>query len=303
MIYTVTFNPSVDYTIFVDEIQFGKTNRSRAEEFHFGGKGINVSLVLAELDIPSVALGFSAGFTGRALEEDLVARGIDARLISLPEGFSRINIKLQSKSGRETEINGSGPAIPNEAFHRLMAQLGELTEGDTLVLAGSIPPSLPPDSYERILAAINGKQIRCVVDASGRLLMNALKYKPFLIKPNQQELEEIFGEKIISHDDFVKYGRMLRTVGAQNVLISLGGDGAVLIDQNGQIHTRPAIPCDVVGTVGAGDSMLAGFLAGYDRTGDFAAALAMGTVCGAATASLSGLATKEKIRELTLQRQ
>lgn len=301
MIDTVTLNPSVDYTLSIDEIQFGKTNRSCREEIHFGGKGINVSCVLAELGIPSVALGFAAGFTGRALEEDLAARGIAVRMIHLPEGVSRINIKLQSGNGEETEINGSGPAISPEALGKLIAQLNELAAGDTLVLAGSIPRSLPPDTYERILAAVSEKNIRCVVDASGQLLINALKYKPFLIKPNQQELEEIFTKKMTSHDDFVKYGRKLQTIGAQNVLISLGSDGAVLIDERGQIHARPAIPCDVVSTVGAGDSMLAGFLAEYDRTGDYAAALEMGTVCGAATASLSGLATKQKIRELTLQ--
>lgn len=296
MIYTVTFNPSVDYTLSIDEIKFGMTNRSRREEIHFGGKGVNVSCVLAELGISSVALGFSAGFTGRALEENLTARGIETRFVHLPNGFSRINIKLQS--GAETEINGSGPDISPEALGQLMTQLNELEAGDTLVLAGSIPRSLPPDIYERILAAVSGKQIRCVVDASGSLLTNTLKYRPFLIKPNQQELEEIFTAKMLSHDDFVTYGRKLQTIGAQNVLISLGGNGAVLLDEGGRIHTRPAIPCDVISTVGAGDSMLAGFLAEYDRTGDFAAALAMGTVCGAATASLSGLATKAKINEL-----
>lgn len=298
MIYTVTFNPSVDYSVYTGEIKFGMTNRSIREEIRFGGKGVNVSCVLAELEIPSVALGFVAGFTGRALEEDLTARGITSRFIHLPHGLSRINVKIHSDT--ETEINGGGPDIPADSLAQLMAQLDGLAAGDTLVLAGSIPPSLPSDIYERILRAVSGKSIRCVVDASGALLVNTLPYKPFLIKPNRQELEEIFAVPIHSQENIAQYGRRLQAMGARNVLISLGGDGAVLLDERGDIHVRPAIPCTVVSTVGAGDSMLAGFLAGYDRTtGEFSSALELGTICGAATASLSGLATKERIREWT----
>lgn len=299
MIYTVTLNPSVDYTVYTDELQFGQTNRSVREEIHFGGKGINVSRVLAELGISSTALGFTAGFTGRALEEDLRQRGIDARLIRLPEGFTRINIKLHTDV--ETEINGSGPPIPDAALEAFMAELASLTSDDTLVLAGSVPPSLPRDIYARILQAVSARKVRCAVDAAGQLLLEVLPYRPFLIKPNRQELEELFRVTLPSREEIVAYGAKLQSMGACNVLISLGSEGAVLLDERGTVHTRAAIPCQAVSTVGAGDSMLAGFLAGIDRTGEYAEALAMGTVCGAATASLPGLADRATIARLQSQ--
>lgn len=298
MIYTVTFNPSVDYTIYIDEVIPGITNRSGSEEIHFGGKGINVSCVLAELGVSSVTLGFVAGFTGRALENSLIERGITSRFIHLTDGFSRINIKI--KTHTETEINCNGPYIPPEALRQFMVYLEQLTAEDTLMLTGSIPSSLPQNTYEKILQSVSGNNIRCIVDASGQLLMSTLKYKPFLIKPNKQELEEIFSVKINSQSDILKYGSQLQAMGAENVLISLGECGAVLIDEYGNTHICPAVKCNVISTVGAGDSMLAGFVSEYDRTRDFSAALKLGAVCGAATASLSGLATKQRISELMI---
>lgn len=299
MIYTITFNPSVDYTVYTDSIVFGATNRSVHEGIHFGGKGVNVSRVLAELDVPSVALGFIAGFTGRALEDELTAQGIVTRFVHLPDGFTRINIKLHTEANTETEINGSGPDISPEALREFMAMLDELTADDTLVLAGSVPRSLPSDMYARILQRTSGKGVRCVVDATGELLVNALTYRPFLIKPNRQELSNIFGVEMRSHDDIVAYAKQLQDMGAENVLVSLGGEGAVLLDEQRCVHTAAAIPCRVVSTVGAGDSMLAGFLAGYDRTRKASEALALGTICGAATACSAGLAVKDKIEELS----
>ncbi len=298
MIYTVTFNPAIDYVVHLADMQEGKVNRMQSEEIFFGGKGINVSLVLSELEIPSRALGFVAGFTGEAIENGIRESGIEADFVHLENGFSRINVKI--KAGEETELNGAGPHIPKEKIDELFEKLDSLSDGDTLVLAGSIPSSLPTDIYENILARLSGKNIRFVVDATGKLLLNVLKYKPFLIKPNNHELAELFGVTISSEADIVTYAKKLKAMGAQNVLVSMAGDGALLLDEYDRIHTLGVCKGKVKNSVGAGDSMVAGFLAGLEK-GDYAYALKLGTAAGGATAFSEGLATKEKIADLLLQ--
>ena len=296
MIYTVTFNPAVDYIVRTKALTAGAVNRSESEEIYFGGKGINVSLVLSELGVKSKALGFVAGFTGEAIEKGITEKGIDADFVHLEKGFSRINVKI--KSDEETELNGQGPEITAEAIDLLFTKLDSLKAGDTLVLAGSIPSSLPSDIYERIMARLCDRGIRFVVDATKELLLNVLKYKPFLIKPNRQELSEMFGVEINTEDDIEKYAKELQKLGAKNVLISLGGDGAMLIDEFGKRHKAGVLKEKVINTVGSGDSMVAGFVAGYEKTKSYPYALKLGSVCGNATAFLDGLATKEKINEL-----
>lgn len=298
MVYTVTFNPAVDYIVHTKQLTPGATNRSDSEEIYFGGKGINVSIVLSELGMKSKALGFVAGFTGEAIEKGVTEKGIDADFVHLTEGFSRINVKI--KSGEETELNGQGPRIPDEAVEQLFTKLDELKEGDTLVLAGSIPSSLPSDIYERILARLDGRNIRTVVDATKDLLVKVLKYKPFLIKPNNFELGEIFGVELRNTDEIIEYAGKLREMGARNVLISMAGDGAVLLDETGKTHVCGVCRGTVKNSVGAGDSMVAGFIAGCERVG-FVFALKLGTAAGGATAFSEGLATKKKINELLTQ--
>ena len=298
MVYTVTFNPAVDYIVHTKELIPGATNRSDSEEIYFGGKGINVSIVLSELGVKSKALGFAAGFTGEAIEKGVAEKGIDAEFVHLSEGFSRINVKI--KSGEETELNGQGPKITDEAIAELFAKLDEIQDGDTLVLAGSIPSSLPADIYERILERLSGKKIRAVVDATKDLLLNVLKYRPFLIKPNNFELGEIFGAEMKSTEDIVEYAGKLKEMGARNVLVSMAGDGAVLLDENGQTHVCGVCRGRVKNSVGAGDSMVAGFIAGCEK-GDYEYALKLGTASGGATAFSEGLAEKEKIFELLEQ--
>lgn len=298
MVYTVTFNPAVDYIVHTKELIPGATNRSDSEEIYFGGKGINVSIVLSELGVKSKALGFAAGFTGEAIEKGVAEKGIDAEFVHLSEGFSRINVKI--KSGEETELNGQGPKITDEAIAELFAKLDGIQDGDTLVLAGSIPSSLPADIYERILERLSGKKIRAVVDATKDLLLNVLKYRPFLIKPNNFELGEIFGAEMKSTEDIVKYAGKLKEMGARNVLVSMAGDGAVLLDENGQTHVCGVCRGRVKNSVGAGDSMVAGFIAGCEK-GDYEYALKLGTASGGATAFSEGLAEKEKIFELLEQ--
>ncbi len=298
MVYTVTFNPAVDYIVHTKQLIAGATNRSDSEEIYFGGKGINVSIVLSELGVKSKALGFVAGFTGEAIEKGVAEKGIDAEFVHLNEGFSRINVKI--KSGEETELNGQGPKITDEAIRELYAKLDEIQDGDTLVLAGSIPSSLPADIYERILERLSGKKIRAVVDATKDLLLNVLKYKPFLIKPNNFELGEIFGVEMKTTEDIVKYAGKLKEMGAQNVLVSMAGDGAVLLDENGKTHVCGVCSGKVKNSVGAGDSMVAGFVAGCEK-GDYEYALKLGTASGGATAFSEGLAEKDKIFELLEQ--
>lgn len=298
MIYTVTFNPAIDYVMRLSVLRQGETNRASTSDIQFGGKGINVSCVLRELGVENTALGFVAGFTGDALAEYLSTLGIRTDFIRLPEGNTRINVKLKTPEGsaKETEINAAGPAIPNECLQALLAKLDTLTEGDTLVLAGSIPTSLPRDIYSRILARLAGRGIRFAVDAEGALLTAVLPYHPFLIKPNRTELEGIVGRVLPTDDDLREAAANLQEMGAQNVLVSLGGDGALLLDEHGKFHRCPAHPITPVNTVGAGDSMVAGFLAGMDKGYDYA--LKLGLACGGATACAEGLATAEDIATL-----
>lgn len=296
MIYTVTLNPSIDYIVHMESLVSGITNRTVREEYYYGGKGINVSNVLAELGMESTALGFVAGFTGEAIEKGLVSEKITKDFIHLPEGISRINVKI--KHGDETEINGQGPRIDEASLNQLLEKIREIKDGDTLIISGSVPNTMPNDIYERFLELIKEKDVRIVVDATGQLLVNSLKYHPFLIKPNRQELSELFKDEVKTAEQTEKYARKLQEMGAQNVLVSLGKDGALLVDVNGQVHTLGTISRDVVNTVGSGDSMVAGFVAGYETTGDYAYALQLGSACGNATAFLSGLATKALIDEL-----
>ncbi len=295
MIYTVTFNPAIDYVVHADDVRLGMVNRSNAEEMYIGGKGINVSLVLHELGIPSKALGFIAGFTGQAIENGVRQNGIEADFVHLEKGCSRINVKI--KSIRETELNGQGPDISAEALEALFEKLDALTDGDTLVLAGSIPGTLPADIYEQILCRLSDRKIRTVVDASGELLLRVLRYHPFLIKPNNYELGELFGTEPQNIEEIEMYARRLRAMGAQNVLVSMAGDGALLIDENDERHLCRACKGIVRNSVGAGDSMVAGFLAGI-RSGSYEDALRLGTASGGATAFSSGLGEKHLIDAL-----
>ena len=300
MIYTVTLNPSIDYIVRLDELKTGITNRTTSEEYYIGGKGINVSCVLSELGIKSTALGFVAGFTGAAIEKGLKNPKITEDFITLKSGISRINIKI--KAGEETEINCQGPHIDEEELLNLFDKIDNIQSGDTLIVAGNIPNTLPDDVYERILERLEGKDVRIVVDATKKLLVNSLKYKPFLIKPNRQELSEIFDTTVKTESDVVKYAQELQKMGAKNVLVSLGGDGALLVDEFGEVHKEGVIKgYKVLNTVGSGDSMVAGFVAGCIDKNDYAYALKLGSACGNATAFLNGLATKDKIDELLAQ--
>lgn len=297
MIYTVTFNPAIDYVMRLPVLAPGQTNRTTSEDIQFGGKGINVSCVLRELGMENTALGFVAGFTGDALATHLAERGVRTEFIHLPEGLTRINVKVKAEQSeaRETEINAAGPAIPQSCLEALMAKLDTLTKGDSLVLAGSIPASLPRDTYSRILEHLAGRGIRFVVDAEGALLTETLPFHPFLIKPNRAELEGIWGRVLPTDDDLREAAAKLQAMGAKNVLVSLGGDGAILLDEHGIFHREAALPIVPVNTVGAGDSMVAGFLAGVDKGYDYA--LRLGMVCGGATAASEGLATRSIIEQ------
>ncbi len=298
MIYTVTFNPAIDYVVRTDDIAVGGVNRAKSEDIFFGGKGINVSLVLSELGIRSKALGFIAGFTGDAIEKGVAAQGVGTDFIRLDGGFSRINVKI--KSDAETDINGRGPDIGGKAVDKLFGKLDALRDGDTLVLAGSIPDSLPADIYEKILERIQGKKIRTVVDATKDLLLNVLKYKPFLVKPNDHELGETFGVTLKTTGEIEQYARKLKDMGAVNVLVSMAGNGALLLDENGRTHVCGVCKGTVRNSVGAGDSMVAGFIAG-SQNGDYEYALKLGTAAGGATAFSDGLAERTLIDELIKQ--
>lgn len=296
MIYTVTFNPAIDYVMRLKEMKTGEVNRSEKEEIYFGGKGINVSIVLNELGVKSKALGFVAGFTGEAIEQGVRDKGIDVDFVRLKKGCSRINVKI--KAGTETEFNGQGPEISDDAIDKLFEKLDRLKESDTLILAGSIPNTLPADIYEKILERLSGRGIRFVVDATKDLLLNVLKYQPFLIKPNNFELAEIFKVEPKSNDDIVKYAKMLQGKGAKNVLVSMAEDGAILVDEYDDVHVIGVPEGKVKNSVGAGDSMLAGFLAGYNDQNDYNFALRLGTAAGSATAFSDELAKKDEIMRL-----
>ena len=295
MIYTVTFNPSVDYVMHAAAIETGIVNRSDGEEMYFGGKGINVSVVLNELGLRSKALGFVAGFTGNAIETGIQQLGIETDFVHLKEGLSRINVKIKSED--ETEINAQGPFIDSEAVQELFQKLEALKDGDTIVLAGSIPKSIPENIYEKILEFLSGRKIRAVVDAEKKLLKNTLKYRPFLIKPNELELGQLFGKKIETEEEIIESALKLQDMGALNVLVSMGSKGAILVDENKNVHNALPYSGKVKNSVGAGDSMIAGFLTGLERNG-YEYALRMGNAAGAATAFSDGLAQKDKILSL-----
>lgn len=299
MIYTVTFNPAIDYVVHVSELVKGNINRSKNENVFFGGKGINVSLMLNRLDVASTALGFVAGFTGDAIERGLTSDGIDTDFVHLSDGLTRINVKIRGRE--ETDINAQGPNINGAALDRLFEKLDKLKNGDILVLAGSCPGTLPSDTYKKIMERLSDKGIRFVVDAEKDLLLGSLKFKPFLVKPNNDELGEIFNVKIDDRATAAVYARKLKEYGAENVLVSMGGKGAVLIDENGEERFRAALQGETVNTVGAGDSMVAGFIAGYRQTKDYDYALLLGTAAGSATAFSEGLGNKETINKLLLE--
>lgn len=296
MIYTVTFNPSLDYIVTIDQFELGKTNRTSSEQMLPGGKGVNVSTVLHSLGIENTALGFLAGFTGKEIEARIRRDGVSCDFIFLNHGCSRINIKMKDFDG--TEINGAGPEIDRASLNQLMRRLNGLKQGDTLVLAGSIPASMPKDSYSQILNMLKDRGILFAVDAEGELLLNVLPYRPFLIKPNSHELGEIFGVELKSREEVVPYGKKLQEKGARNVLVSMAGQGAVLLDEEGGVHMLPAPRGTLVNAVGAGDSMVAGFLAGWMEQHDYSHAFRMGVAAGSASAFSEFLATEQEIRSI-----
>ncbi len=296
MIYTVTFNPSLDYVVQVEHFQKDAVNRTSSEYVYAGGKGNNVAVVLSELGLASRALGFRAGFTGVAMEQMLREYGCDTDFIPLPEGMTRINVKVKAAS--EFEINGQGPLIPEEQIRQLFEKTDALDSGDVLVLSGSIPNTLPDDIYERMMKRLDGKGVRIAVDATQDLLLKVLKYHPFFIKPNNHELGEMFGVTLTSEEEIITYAKKLQEMGARNVLVSMAGDGAILVAETGEVFKRRPPKGVVVNSVGAGDSMVAGFLAGYLKSGSYAYALQLGTAAGSATAFTSWLAGREEIEAL-----
>lgn len=296
MIYTVTFNPALDYIVKVDHLTLGMVNRTVQEDIYYGGKGINVSIVLNNLGLQSTALGFIAGFTGREISDGVAAMGVASDFIELREGISRINVKI--KSQEESEINGQGPMIHDDELEMLYKKLDGIQDGDILVLAGSIPNTLPEDIYEKIMARLQEKDIKIVVDATKDLLLNVLKYHPFMIKPNNHELGEMFGVVLKTNDEIIHYAKELQKRGARNVLISMAGDGAILVDENGQTFISAPPKGTVKNSVGAGDSMVAGFIAGYLKSENYGDALKMGLATGSASAFSEGLATKEEVYQL-----
>ena len=293
MIYTVTFNPSLDYIVSVDDFKLGLTNRTSSELILPGGKGTNVSTVLKNLGLESTALGFVAGFTGNEIVKRSNDMGIKSDFISIENGISRINLKLKSIDG--TEINGAGPDISEEKVNELMDKLNQLKEGDVLVLAGSIPSSMSDNIYRDIMADLKDRGVMIVVDATKDLLLNVLEYHPFLIKPNNHELGEIFDVKLTTREEVIPYGRKLQEKGARNVLVSMAGEGAVLIAEDGQVFDAPAPKGKLINGVGAGDSMVAGFVAGWIEKQDYEYAFHMGVASGSASAFSENLATKEEI--------
>lgn len=293
MIYTVTFNPSLDYIVSVNDFQLGMTNRTATELMLPGGKGINVSIVLRELGLDNTALGFVAGFTGEEIIRRLEECGVKADFIKIPTGISRINVKMKNIDG--TEINGMGPEIAQDKLDGLLAKLDGMQEGDVLVLAGSIPKSMPADIYRDILKRLEKNNITSVVDATGELLMNVLQYRPFLIKPNNHELGELFDVKITTKEQVVPYAKKLQEKGARNVLISMGGQGAVFVSETGEVYMADAPKGELKNSVGAGDSMVAGFISGWTERGDYKHAFRMGVSTGSASAFSENLATKPEV--------
>lgn len=293
MIYTITFNPALDYIMVVPSYRNGEVNRTESEKIMAGGKGINVSIVLNNMGVENTALGFISGFTGGAIENILADMNCKTDFIKLDNGFSRINVKI--KSDTETEINGQGPDISDDAVKKLYEKLDSLNDGDTLVLAGSIPSSLSDSIYCEIMDYLKDKKLNIVVDATKDLLVNVLKYKPFLVKPNNHEIGEIFGVELKTRSEVVPYAKKMQEMGAKNVLVSMAGEGAVFVGENGEVYESEAPKGKLVNSTGAGDSMVAGFLAGYMEKQDFMYALKMGLSAGSASAFSENLATKEEI--------
>ena len=296
MIYTVTLNPALDYVMKVGNIRYDDINRSESEEIYYGGKGINVSVILTRLGVENKALGFVGGFTGEKLYGMLKKDGIDCDFNILKNGYTRINVKIKAQT--ELDVNAQGPAIDEEDIALLLEKLDGIKQGDFLVLAGSIPNTLPDDIYERILSRLDGRGINFVVDATGDLLKNVLKYKPFLIKPNHHELGDLFGVEAKSEQDIVFYAKKLQEMGARNVLVSRAKDGATLIDEQKNVTTFENVEGELVNSVGCGDSMVGGFLAGWIEKGDYSYALKLGAACGNATAFSQELATADEIRNV-----
>jgi 1-phosphofructokinase len=296
MIYTITFNPALDYIVRVEDFKLGQVNRTSYEEVYAGGKGINVSIVLNNLNVENVALGYIAGFTGDEIERRVKSFGCSTDFIKLKEGISRINVKL--KANEESEINGQGPNITSNDLEELYKKLYLLKEGDILVLAGSVPKTLPKNIYEIIMEKLSNKGIKFVVDTTGELLLNVLKYNPFLIKPNNHELAELFNTTIDIEEEIIIYAKKLREMGARNVLVSMAGDGAIFITENDEIIKSEVPKGKLINSVGAGDSMVGGFIAGYLRNESIEEAFKIGVATGSASAFSEGLATKEKVYEL-----
>lgn len=299
MICTVTFNPSLDYIVDVENFQLGLTNRTKSELILPGGKGINVSIVLKNLGIENTALGFQAGFTGKEMICRLDEMGVTSDFIPIENGVSRINLKLKSIDG--TEINGAGPEISADKVEELMKKLDQLQERDVLFLSGSIPASMPDDMYERIMKRLSGRGVITVVDATKDLLVKVLKYHPFLVKPNNHELGEIFGVELKTREEVIPYEKKLKEMGARNVLISMAGEGAVLVAENGEVFEKPVPKGKLVNGVGAGDSMVAGFMAGWLEKQDYQHAFYMGIAAGSASAFSENLATRQEIEEVYRQ--
>ena len=296
MVYTVTLNPALDYVMKLKALRTDDINRTDGEEIYYGGKGINVSVILTQLGIPNTALGFLGGFTGKKLEEMLKNDNVSCDFNHLKNGDTRINVKI--KADKEIDLNACGPEITKEDMQSFLRKLDGIKSGDYLILAGSIPNTLPDDIYEQILERVGDRNINCVVDATGDLLKNVLKYKPFLIKPNHHELGDLFSVQIKSDDDIVKYSKKLQEMGAKNVLVSMAKDGAMLTDENGCVHKIGNAKGKLINSVGCGDSMVAGFTAGYIKTADYSYALRLGSACGNATAFSEKLATREEIERV-----
>ena len=296
MIYTITFNPALDYISEVEKFELGKINRTETEKILPGGKGLNVSTVLKNLGIENTALGFIAGFTGEELKRDIEQRGIKTDFIKVEKGLTRINVKITSKE--ETALNGNGPEITEQNINDLFEKIEKINNKDTVILAGNIPKCINNDIYEIICKKLEQNKVRFIVDATKELLMNVLKYKPFLIKPNKEELEETFKEKIETKEDIIKHAKRLQEMGTQNVLVSLGGEGAILVTAEDKEYFLNAPKGKVLNTVGAGDSMVAGFVAGYEKSGDYEYAFKMGIATGSASAFSMDLATAEEVANL-----
>lgn len=299
MINTITLNPSLDYVVKVDNFKADALNRINSEQIYAGGKGINVSIVLKNLGVDNTALGYVAGFTGDEILRQIKEHNVDCDFVKLQSGMSRINVKL--KSDGETEINGAGPDISEKDLKSLYEKINKLGKGDFLILSGSIPKSVPDDIYERIMKSLLDKEVEFIVDATKDLLLKVLKYRPFLIKPNHHELAEMFNVELKNDEDIIAYGKKLQEMGAKNVLISMAGDGAILLPENGEPIKREVPKGTLKNSVGAGDSMVAGFLCGYLKNKDLGEAFKMGIATGSASAFSEELATKEEVENLLLQ--